>query len=88
MQVGADVDARVRPQNPGGLTRWLTRVHLGSSGQCIVSQLIIPPPSSFSARTVYPFAVFLLLAVEYGVLVLWQHVLFSRHLLVPSLDGL
>ena len=38
--------------------------------------------------TVYAFPVCLLLPIEDGVFILWQHLLLPRHLAVPPVDGL
>lgn len=74
----------VQAQNPGGFTRWLSRVHLGNSDETNQHSKIALLNWEC---TVNALAICSLLSVKNRVLVLWQHLFFSRHLLVPSFDS-
>lgn len=79
-------------QYPGGLTLWLTRVHFGNSIDTFIlvrHRLGIAHTvgERCRGRTVDAFAVLLLFPIEDCVLVLGQHLLFSRHFRIPSLNG-
>jgi hypothetical protein len=73
----------ITAQKPGGLTRWLTRVHLGNS----VSPFSAVPQHSKQRPTVNALPIPPLFSIEDGVFVFRQHLLFPRHLLVPSLNS-
>jgi hypothetical protein len=72
-------------QYPGGLTRCDTLVHFGSSAEPSAQSAANAYPMKL---TVYPFPVFLLLAIEKCVFVFRQHLLLNGHLLLPPLHSL
>lgn len=87
-------------QNPGGLIRWLTLVHFGTSVYIPTRQhsirfpsspfpSILPPPHTSnqeSTLTMNPLPIPLLLPIKNGIFILRPHLLLPRHLRLPPLD--
>lgn len=73
-----------RAQYPGGLTRWLTRVHFGTSATAI-GQFSRAQSRSRNKHTMHALPVFLRVAVKQRVLVSRLHLGLGRHLQLPPL---
>lgn len=75
-------------QYPGGLSLWLTLVHLGSSTNRQWQATFEDSTSLMllGILTMYALPILFLFTVEDCVFVFRQHFLLSRHLVLPSLE--